>query len=77
MIQRSKDEAGDLPLLQMPVGKSAYTIDQFCASTGVGRTKAYEAMADGRLDFVTFDGRRLILAEQARDFLARLPRGGR
>jgi hypothetical protein len=77
MVRRSKDKVGDLPLPQMPIGKTAYTIDQFCASTGVGRTKAYEAMDDGRLDFVTFDGRRLILAEQARDFLARLPRGGR
>jgi hypothetical protein len=77
MVQRSKDAASDLPLPLKLIGKAAYTVDQFCAAHSVGRTKTYEAMNDGRLDYVIFDGRRLILAEQARDFLARLPRGGR
>jgi len=37
------------------------TIAEACAASGIGRTKLYEAMADGRLESVKVDNRRLVL----------------
>jgi excisionase family DNA binding protein len=36
------------------------TIAQACAATGLGRTKVYQAIADGRLQSVKIDNRRLV-----------------
>ena len=41
--------------------KLAYTISEFCAATGIGRTSIYEEIASGRLKAVKAAGRRLIL----------------
>ncbi|HZS85297.1 MAG TPA: helix-turn-helix domain-containing protein [Stellaceae bacterium] len=37
------------------------TITEACAATGIGRTKLYEAIADGRLASTKVDNRRLVL----------------
>ena len=37
------------------------TIAEACAATGIGRTKIYEALSDGRLESVKVDNRRLII----------------
>ena len=39
------------------------TIPHACAATGIGRTKLYEALSDGRLKSVKVDNRRLVLVE--------------
>ncbi len=36
------------------------TIPEACQASGLGRTKLYQAMADGRLEFVKVDARRLV-----------------
>ncbi len=36
------------------------TIAQTCAATGLGKTKVYQAIADGRLESVKVDNRRLV-----------------
>ena len=37
------------------------TIAEACAATGIGRTKLYEALTDGRVASVKVDNRRLVL----------------
>jgi excisionase family DNA binding protein len=37
------------------------TISEACAASGLGRTKIYEILADGRLESTRIDRRRLIL----------------
>ena len=37
------------------------SIQEACEASGIGRTKIYEALADGRLDSVKLDSRRLIV----------------
>lgn len=37
------------------------TITEACVASGIGRTKLYEAMRDGRLESVKVDNRRLVL----------------
>jgi excisionase family DNA binding protein len=37
------------------------TIAEACVATGIGRTKLYEALSDGRLESVKVDNRRLVL----------------
>jgi excisionase family DNA binding protein len=36
------------------------TVNEACTATGLGRTKIYEAIGDGRLTSTKVDGRRLI-----------------
>lgn len=50
--------------------KLAYTLPDFCRTTGVGRTSAYEEIAAGRLKTIKAAGRRLILREDAVAWLA-------
>lgn len=45
--------------------KLAYTIPEFCAAVGVGRTSAYLEIAEGRLRSIRAAGRRLILKRDA------------
>ena len=45
----------------LPQHKLAYTIAEFCAATGVGRTSVYEEISAGRLKTIKAAGRRLIL----------------
>jgi excisionase family DNA binding protein len=55
---QSKIETGDAPL--------AYRVAQFCKLIGLGKTKFYELVRDGRIKTVLIGGRRLIPAEEAR-----------
>lgn len=50
-------------------GKLAYTIPEFCAATGVGRTSVYEEIAAGRLKAIKAAGRRLILHQDGEAWL--------
>lgn len=50
-------------------GKLAYTIPEFCAATGVGRTSVYEEIAAGRLKSIKAAGRRLILRHDGEAWL--------
>jgi excisionase family DNA binding protein len=51
----------------------AYTILQTCDITGLGRTTVYEMIAKGELRALKCGRRTLILAEEIRRFLDRLP----
>jgi excisionase family DNA binding protein len=52
--------------------KRAYPILEFCRTYGIGRSKAYVEMAEGRLRSVTVGRRRLIRADDAENWLASL-----
>lgn len=49
--------------------KLAYTINEFCAATGVGRTSIYEEIAAGRLKAIKAAGRRIILHQDGEAWL--------
>jgi excisionase family DNA binding protein len=54
-----------------PLGsqKLAYTVPEFCAATGIGRTSVYEEIAAGRLKAIKAAGRRLILHQDGAAWL--------
>jgi excisionase family DNA binding protein len=43
----------------------AYQVSPFCRSLGIGRTKFYELMKQGKIRTVVIGGRRLIPASEA------------
>jgi excisionase family DNA binding protein len=43
----------------------AYRVKTFCASVGLGRTKFYELVRDGKIKTVVIGGRRLVPADEA------------
>ena len=51
----------------------AYTVEDFAASTGLGRTRLYEAIKNRQLRARKYGKRTIILAEDGRAFLASLP----
>ncbi len=51
----SRDERRHIPFAD----RITCTIPEACQVSGLGRTKLYELMADGRLEFVKVDNRRL------------------
>ena len=53
------------------IGPIALSIAQVVASTGVGRTKIYEAIRDGALPVVKIGRRSLVLDEDLRAWLRR------
>lgn len=50
------------------------TIDEFCESTGLGRSTVYKAVAAGDLTLCKYGKRTLITQEEARRFIANMPR---
>ena len=42
------------------------TVPQACVFIGLGRSKVYEMIADGRIETVKVDGRRLVRLKSAR-----------
>ena len=55
---QSVSSTGDAPL--------AYRVAQFCKAIGLGKTKFYELVRDGKIKTVVIGGRRLIPADEAR-----------
>jgi excisionase family DNA binding protein len=53
--------------------KQGLTVAEASHVAGIGRTKLYEAMADGRLKARKMGKRRLILRDDLRKFLQALP----
>ena len=53
--------------------KLAYSIEEFARETGLGRTRIYEAIRQGRLRAKKNGNRTLILAEHGMEFLRSLP----
>ena len=64
------------PVLTAPIprGSRAFSIEQFCQRYGVGRTKAYEEIKLGRLKARKIGRRTVILEDDAKVWLRRLPR---
>lgn len=54
----------------------ARSIDQFCASFGVGRTTAYEQIKLGRLRALKVGNRTIITDHDAEEWLRNLPQAG-
>ncbi len=44
----------------------AYTIPDFCKAVGLGKTKVYEMIKQGRLKSAMLEGRRIVPATEAR-----------
>jgi hypothetical protein len=51
--------------------KRAYRIGEFCESFGFSRSKVYEWMSSGKIQYSQVDGVRVIREEEADAFLAR------
>lgn len=56
-----------------PIQREGLSISEACAMSGIGRTKLYEAITTGALIARKFGARRIILREDLRQFLAKLP----
>jgi excisionase family DNA binding protein len=59
------------PNLDLP--REGLTISEACAIAGIGRTKIYEAISEGRLKARKCGKRTLILKNELRQFLESLP----
>jgi excisionase family DNA binding protein len=57
----------------MSVEKRAFSVDEFCARYGVGRTTAYEEIKAKRLQVVKAGKRTLVTADAAESWLKNLP----
>src|SRR5262249_33648060 len=55
---QSINETSDAPL--------AYRVAQFCRLIGLGKTKFYELVRDGKIKTIAIGGRRLVPADEAR-----------
>jgi excisionase family DNA binding protein len=53
--------------------REGLSVVEACRIAGIGRTKVYEAIADGRLKARKFGKRTIILRSELQDFLAALP----
>lgn len=53
--------------------REGLSVSEACRIAGIGRTKIYEAIADGRLKARKFGKRTLILRTDLQAFLASLP----
>jgi excisionase family DNA binding protein len=56
-----------------PVLREALSIGEVCNATNLGRTKVYEAIAQGRLKARKYGKRTLVLMDDLRAFLSALP----
>jgi excisionase family DNA binding protein len=55
------------------VTREAFSISEVCAVAAIGRTKVYQAIADGSLKARKCGTRTLVLRNELRDFLTSLP----
>lgn len=56
-----------------PIEKVAFTLDEACESTGIGKTRLYEALKTGALKSRKYGKRQLILRGDLDSFLLGLP----
>jgi excisionase family DNA binding protein len=68
---RNRHERRTLAAGQLP--RLAYPINDFADAVGIGRSKIYEEIRDGRLQAKKLGSRTLITAEAASEYLSRLP----
>jgi excisionase family DNA binding protein len=54
-----------------PIARAALSVDEFCQSVGIGRSKAYEEIGAGRLKAVKIGRRTLIPVVEIDLWLAR------
>jgi excisionase family DNA binding protein len=57
----------------IPVQREGLSISEACAVAGIGRTKIYQAIADGTLIARKCGKRTLVLRDELHRFLASLP----
>ena len=71
MVTVMKNDAPQPISLQSGVSiqKLAFTVPEFCAATGIGRTSVYEEIAANRLRAIKAAGRRLITRADAERWL--------
>jgi len=55
-MERSRDEQRHIPFMH----RITCTISEACQASGLGGTKIYQAISDGRLESVKVDNRRLV-----------------
>jgi excisionase family DNA binding protein len=60
-------------MVSQTVEREGLSISEACAFAGTGRTKIYQAIADGHLKARKCGKRTLVLRGDLRDFLASLP----
>ncbi|MDC7675414.1 helix-turn-helix domain-containing protein [Asticcacaulis machinosus] len=53
-------------MTDIPMPPVSYTIKDFCAVTGLGKTTVYERIKTGEIKAITLFGRRLIPATEAK-----------
>jgi hypothetical protein len=53
--------------------KRLFTVNEFCAAYGTGRSKTYDLIRRGLLKARKLDGKTMIRAEDAEAFVERLP----
>ena len=53
--------------------KRAYQVEEFCQAYGIGKSKMYEEISDGRLHALRVGRRLLIAADDAERWLRNLP----
>jgi excisionase family DNA binding protein len=59
--------------MDLPLQREALSIAEVSAVAGIGRTKIYQAIADGSLKARKYGRRTLVLRNELRDFLTSLP----
>jgi excisionase family DNA binding protein len=57
----------------LDVTREAFSIPEVCAVAAIGRTKIYQAIADGSLKARKCGKRTIVLRNELRDFLTSLP----
>lgn len=56
-----------------PISREALSISEVCNATNLGRTKIFAAIAAGHLKARKFGSRTIVLTDDLRAFLAKLP----
>lgn len=59
--------------LEHSPGKLAYTVRQFCEGIGIGHTKFYQEVSEGRIKIKKCGKRSLVTVEEAQRYVASLP----
>ena len=73
-----RDWRGSFSALSVPrrEGRFAYSINEVCATTNLGRDAVYRAISAGQLVARKLGRRTLVTDDDLRQFLAGLPRAG-